>query len=95
MARLWLRLAGCTGNDLSRSAGEAANHYLKQRQARRSRHPGVAGGLPGSYPVYQEYEPFRHLNWAAKFFADSLMAEAQIGGGLAVLRDPAVAPVGE
>jgi len=95
MARLWLRLAGCTGSDLYRSAGEAANHYLKQRQARRSRHPGVAGGLPGSYPVYHEYEPFRHLNWAAKFFADSLMAEAQIGGGLSVQRDPALAPVRE
>lgn len=35
--------------------------------------PGLAGGIRGSYPFGGDYGQWCVLNWAAKFFADSLM----------------------
>ena len=51
--------------------------YLKCRQERFSKVKGYMGGISGSYPIYGEYEPYRQLNWAAKFFADAAFLAAQ------------------
>jgi len=34
---------------------------------------GLCYGLPGSYPVYGNYQKFKFVNWAAKFHSDSVM----------------------
>lgn len=78
MAMVWFTLYELTGNDEYIQAALIANRYLKQRQCRHSRLSGVTGGIAGSYPIYGDYEPYRHLNWAAKFFADSLLLEDRL-----------------
>ncbi len=76
MGMIWSRLYWLTGREDDRQAAAEANLYLKRRQVRRVQHkPGVRGGMAGSYPLFGDYEPFRNLNWAAKFFADSLLLE--------------------
>ncbi len=47
---------------------------LKTHQSLRSRHPGIRGGLPSSFPMYGAYVPYAILNWSTKFFADALLA---------------------
>ena len=32
-----------------------------------------AGGILGSYPSYGDYNPFRQLNWATKFYNDAVL----------------------
>jgi len=81
MALCWFRLYQITGNSAYRRAALDANRYLKQRQSLQSTIAGYRGGLSGSYPIYADYEPFRQLNWAAKFFADSLMLELMVEQG--------------
>jgi hypothetical protein len=34
----------------------------------------TCGAIKGSHPIWGGYDPFRYPNWAAKFFADALMA---------------------
>ncbi|MCC6718135.1 MAG: hypothetical protein IT555_09630, partial [Acetobacteraceae bacterium] len=40
--------------------------------------PDQAGGVKGSFPVDGDYGRFEYLNWAAKFFIDSNLAEARL-----------------
>ena len=78
MALVWLRLHELTGRQEYLDAAIAGNRHVKQHQARTASHRGVAGGIAGSQPIYAEYEPYRNLNWAAKFFADSLLLEERV-----------------
>ena len=78
MAMIWFTLFDLAGEKKYLDAAYQANRYLKQRQTRFSKLPGVSGGVAGSYPIYLDYEPYRNLNWAAKFFADSLLLEARL-----------------
>jgi hypothetical protein len=34
---------------------------------------GISYGLPGSYPVFGNYQPYQFVNWAAKYHAESLL----------------------
>jgi len=52
--------------------------FLKGTQNRRSREPGVRGGIKGSWPVGGDYGAYEVLNWATKFFADALMRHEAI-----------------
>ena len=54
------------------------DRFLQQVQSRTSKVSGIIGGIAGSYPIYGEYGHYLYLNWAAKFFADSLMLDQQI-----------------
>jgi len=38
----------------------------------------MVGGVKGSFPIDGRYGKFGYLNWAAKFFIDSNMLEAEI-----------------
>lgn len=75
MAIIWLRLFQRTGDGAYLQSAIQSNQFLKQTQQRSARLAGVAGGIAGSFPIYGEYEPYRYLNWAAKFFADSLLLQ--------------------
>jgi len=68
-----LRLDEITGNTGYRAAAERALRFTASIQDLRTSHPGVRGGIAGSYPIYGAYGRFEFLNWAAKFFADGLM----------------------
>ena len=78
MAGIWFRLYEYSGDERYILAAQRANQFLKHKQKRVSQNPGVAGGIAGSFPIYGDYEPYRYLNWAAKFFVDSLLLEARI-----------------
>jgi hypothetical protein len=38
-----------------------------------TRHPGVRGGIAGSFPVWGRYMRMAYPNWAAKFFVDAVL----------------------
>jgi uncharacterized protein YyaL (SSP411 family) len=77
-AVIWFKLYELTRDHDYLQAALAANHYVKRRHSRHAKHPGVRGGVAGSAPIYEGYEPYRHLNWAAKFFVDSLLLEQRL-----------------
>jgi len=78
MAVIWFRLYELTGRKDYLSGALSANRHVKQHHVRRSRIAGLAGGVAGSGPIYGGYEPYRNLNWAAKFFTDSLLLEERL-----------------
>jgi hypothetical protein len=77
---VWRRLASLedTSAEEGRRFSEAAskvNGFLIGRQDRSSSHPGMRGGIRGSYPIHGAYGKWRVLNWATKFFVDALLIE--------------------
>jgi uncharacterized protein YyaL (SSP411 family) len=80
-ALVWLRLFEVTGEKRFRDAARRMNQHLKTVQIPSGTDPSAEGGIPGSHPIYGAYEPLRLPNWAAKFFADSMLAEIQLTRG--------------
>lgn len=78
MAQIWLRLYQLFGDSRDFDAAVRANIYVMARQVRRSGVPGVDGGIAGSFPIQGAYQSFQFVNWAAKFFVDSLLLESAI-----------------
>ena len=79
-AIVWFRLFELTGDSTYYRAGQHLNRFLMRTQNIVTNHPGIRGGIKGSQPIWAEYGSFEYLNWAAKFFADSLMLELILGG---------------
>jgi uncharacterized protein YyaL (SSP411 family) len=72
-ACLWLRL-GTLNNDLRLlNTGLKMIDWLKGVQSLENENPGIRGGLAGSWPIDGGYSVFFYVDWAAKFFADSLL----------------------
>ena len=78
MALIWLKFYELTNDIGYFQAATRANQYLKQVQSRISGSMGIQGGIAGSFPIYGGYAPYEYLNWATKFFADSLMLEERL-----------------
>lgn len=74
-ARVWSRLFELTGDAKYREGAIRANRYVAGTQDLRDPDPGIRGGIQGSFPIWAEYGTYEYLNWAAKFFADSLLSE--------------------
>ena len=85
VAIIWLRLYEMTFDKAYIQAAGIANNYIKQVQNRHSELPGIKGGIAGSCPIYGGYHPYLFVNWAAKFFVDSLLLEKRLltEGGIA------------
>ena len=79
-AIVWFRLFQLTGDRSYYEAGQRLNRFLMKTQNIVTKHPGIRGGIKGSHPIWAEYGSFEYLNWAAKFFADSLMLELELAG---------------
>ena len=73
MANIWLRLAESSDNPLWLDAAFRALRFVASTQNRRSRDPGLRGGIKGSAPMSGEYGTYETLSWATKFFADGVM----------------------
>jgi len=56
------------------AAAQRAIAFVASTQDLVTDHPGVRGGIAGSYPIYGRYGRFKYPNWAAKFFTDALLA---------------------
>jgi hypothetical protein len=78
MANNWMRLAEITGDPRWLEPVPAVLGFLKRTQNRRSREPGLRGGIKGAWPVGGAYGAYEVLSWATKFFADALMRHEAI-----------------
>jgi len=76
-ACLWLRL-GMRDADLPMlNTGLKMVDWLKGVQSLGNENPGIRGGLAGSWPIDGGYSVFAYVDWAAKYFADSLLLAHQ------------------
>ena len=75
MSGIWLRLYTITKDPKYRAAAAKMNAALRGTQNLTSSNSGIRGGIKGSDPIYGRYMPFCYINWATKFFADTLMFE--------------------
>jgi hypothetical protein len=82
-AVVWLRLFELTRGEKYFHAAQRMNRYLCSTQDLSAADPGVRGGIKGSQPISAEYGAYEYLNWAAKFFADSLMLELRARSNVA------------
>jgi hypothetical protein len=80
MGIIWGRLHQVTGEQRYVNSLVKANEFLRRVQWLGTGNPGVDGGISGSYPLHGNYGRFEVLNWAVKFFVDSLMLEISILG---------------
>lgn len=81
MANNWMRLSAVTGEAAWLDPVPRVLAFLKSTQNRRSRDPGLRGGIKGSAPIGGWYGRYELLNWAAKFFADALMRHDRLLSG--------------
>ena len=75
IAGVWINLYNVIDDPRFLNSALKLNDMVKQTQSISSLHRGVKGGIKGSNPIWGAYTPFVYPNWAAKFFADTLMAE--------------------
>jgi hypothetical protein len=78
-ARVWVRLSQLTGRSEYAEAAARALRFVARTQDLGARDPGIRGGIQGSSPLWGEYAPFEYPNWAAKFFADGILALSEQG----------------
>jgi hypothetical protein len=52
-----------------------ANRYLMRRHDIDNPDPRIRGGVPGSWPVWENYGRLKVLNWATNFFVESLLLQ--------------------
>jgi uncharacterized protein YyaL (SSP411 family) len=78
MGTVWARLYHVTGDQHYAAGLAAANRFLQTVQWKGTGNAGLDGGISGSHPFHGEYGRFEVLNWATKFFADSLMFQSSL-----------------
>lgn len=82
---VWLELYRLTQEPIFLSAAQRMNAKLQAIQITSGSLDSVRGAIPGSWPIWGEliankgYCRLAYLNWATKFFADSLLTEIQMG----------------
>jgi hypothetical protein len=81
MGTVWAGLHRHTGDEKYLRALSKANRFTQSVQWRGTGNPGLDGGISGAFPLHGRYGRFEVLNWAVKFFADSLILEADIASG--------------
>lgn len=77
IAACLLMLYKDTGNRRYLDSAIAANRFVR-RTVKLDGPEGIRGGVKGSFPIAGDYCPYEYLNWATKFFIDSLMLEQGI-----------------
>jgi uncharacterized protein YyaL (SSP411 family) len=80
MGIVWGRLYQATGDDRYVTGMRRTNEFLRKLQWMGTGNPDLEGGISGSFPLHGRYGSFEILNWAVKFFVDSMMLEASICG---------------
>ena len=75
MSIIYAKLFRRTDDDRYRQAYLRLNQFLRRQQVTDSSSARSAGAVPGSKPIWGEYERLGYPNWATKFYADALMLE--------------------
>ena len=78
IAGIWLKIYKLTGDARFLNSALKLLDQVKATQCLNGRNSSIRGGIAGSYPLWGTYAPFNYPNWAAKFFADSLMLQESI-----------------
>lgn len=81
MGTVWARLYHATGDRKYVDGLARVNRYNQSVQWMDTGNPDLDGAISGAFPFHGRYGRFEVLNWAAKFFADALMFEADIAAG--------------
>jgi len=74
---IWSRLAQTDNSQEFQQNIDKAIQYLKKKQSITYKADIYDGGIAGSFPIWGRYSMFEYPNWAAKFFADALIADYQ------------------
>jgi hypothetical protein len=77
VAHCFLTLYRETAEPEWRDAAFALNRFVR-RTMKTEGPEGLAGGVKGAFPVWGDYGRYQYLNWAAKFFIDSNLREAEV-----------------
>ena len=56
---------------------DKAISFLKHKQHIKNDNSVSDGAIAGSFPIWGRYSMFEYPNWAAKFFADALIIDAE------------------
>jgi uncharacterized protein YyaL (SSP411 family) len=75
IAALWFRLFELTEEQAYFDGAVKLNNYIKSTQRLNHWCKGIKGGIKGSQPIYGKYISNGFVNWAAKFFVDSLLMQ--------------------
>lgn len=73
------RLYQVTNNSKYLDGARTLNKFLRSKQSLSIKNQNIHGAIPGSYPIWGEYERFAYPNWATKFFVDALTLEKENG----------------
>jgi len=75
LAIVWAKQYQITGNAAYQDAAIRSLRYVMARSRPHDSHPGVRGGVAGSFPIYGRYAPLSYPNWAAKFLLDAALLQ--------------------
>jgi hypothetical protein len=78
MASIWIKLHGLTGKKTYLKAAHRMIVFLKKTQNCTTAHPGLRGGIKGSFPCDGEFGRYQTLSAGSKYFIDSLLSLAQV-----------------
>ena len=73
MSIIWLKLYELGKDGDFFDGAQKAVKFVASTQDLETSNLGIKGGVKGSYPVNGEYCKFEYVNWAAKFFIDSVL----------------------
>lgn len=78
MAGIWLYLYQATRVTTYLNAAQRVIFFLKRTQNRTTSHPGLRGGIKGSYPCDGEFGRYQILSSATKLFIDALLLLSKV-----------------
>ncbi len=79
LAIIWLQIYQLTAEDKFLKGALRIIDEVKATQLLDTSKAELRGGIFGSFPYSGDYAPFFLINWAAKFFADSLLLKIKLG----------------
>jgi uncharacterized protein YyaL (SSP411 family) len=78
IAIIWFKLYQLTKNSKYKINSIKLNDLLKSTQLISTKNKGLEGAIKGSHPITGQYNQFSFINWATKFFCDSMLCELTI-----------------
>ena len=78
LAIIWLKIYEMTKDKQFLINAIKLNKFLKSKQLINKRYQEITGGIKGSDPIWGAYRSYYVINWAVKFFCDSLLLEDEI-----------------
>lgn len=78
LAIIWMQIYKLTREKIFFVGAHAAIEQIKRTQILDTDRKEIRGGVFGSFPIWGDYASFLLINWAAKFFVDSLLLKQEI-----------------